>query len=326
MSQGLAALSIDLDELRFYAAIHGLGADSGVVDGAVYRLAVPRLRRLLDELQIRATFFVVGADIARESSTLAQLVADGHELGNHSFDHHYDLTRRPRLEIHEQIATTGAALEAVSGARPVGFRAPGYRVTDELFDVLLAQGYRYDSSVFPSPPYFLAKAAAIGAHRLFGRVSRSVQDDPRLLLAPADPYRVGNPYWRRGRGLLELPIGVTRGIRAPYIGTSLALAGRPLGLLLTWAITRRPLVNLELHGIDFLDRRDAGLGPLASMQPDLRVARPRKERALRSAVDRLQRAGYRFVRLIEAAEAFVDGRPSAATRARQAGPFEQPLP
>ena len=47
----------------------------------------------------------------------------------------------------------------------MGFRAPGYTITDEVFDVLAELGVAYDSSVFPCPAYWAAKAAAIGLHR-----------------------------------------------------------------------------------------------------------------------------------------------------------------
>ena len=56
-------------------------------------------------------------------------------------------------------------------------------------------------------------------------------DTPGVLLSPREPYRVGRPYWRRGQGLLELPIQVTRGPRIHYIGTTLTLAGPTAGCI-----------------------------------------------------------------------------------------------
>ena len=129
-------------------------------------------------------------------------------------------------------------------------------------------------------------------------------DDPRVLAAPADPYRVGRPYWSRGRGVMELPIGVSRGPRLPYIGTSVALAGTTGARLLTRTVVGRPLVNLEMHGIDLADAEEDGLGFLAPHQPDLRRTAAAKEAAIRSAIATLRAAGYRFVTLREAAERF----------------------
>lgn len=301
----LAAVSVDLDEIPCYSAIHGLEAPTDDAAHAIYRRAVPRLARLFDDEGIDATFFAIGRDLddGRAAATLRELAGAGHELANHSLDHLYDLTRRDRETVRRQVAGGLDAIERATGVRPVGFRAPGYTITDEVFEVLADEGVRYDSSVFPCPAYWSAKALAIGAIRLRGRRSHSIVDDPRVLLSPADPYRVGRPYWRRGDGLVELPIGVTRDLsgRLPYIGTSVVLAGERGVRTLTRLVAGRPLVNLELHGIDLADAREDGLEWLAPHQPDLRRTAAGKEAALRAAIGTLRAAGYRFVTLREAA-------------------------
>lgn len=309
MSAPLAALSVDLDEIGCYAAIHGLPPPSDDSARAIYRKALPRLRRLFDALDVRATFFAIGADVDdANGAALRALVEEGHEVANHSSAHLYDLTRRSDAEIRAEIRDGADAIERATGVRPVGFRAPGYTITDEVLDALAELGVEYDSSVFPCPAYYAAKVAAIRWIRLRGRRSRSVVDDPRVLRAPADPYRVGRPYWRRGAGIAELPIGVTRGARLPYIGTTVVLAG-PLGArLLTRAIAGRPLVSLELHGIDLADAREDGLSWLAPHQADLRRTARQKQAALQAAIEELRASGHRFVTCAEAARTLV-GRP-----------------
>jgi len=301
----LAAVSVDLDEVPCYTAIHGLEPPDDEAAHAIYRRATPRLVALFADEGIDATFFAIGRDLAdpAAAATLRELSEAGHEIANHSLDHLYDLTRRDPATIHEQVAGGADAIERATGVRPQGFRAPGYTITDAVFDALAHAGVTYDSSVFPCPAYYTAKAAAIGAIRLRGRRSHSVVDDPRVLLAPADPYRVGRPYWRRDGGLVELPIGVTRDLtgRLPYIGTSVVLAGERGARALTRLIAGRPLVNLELHGIDLADAEEDGLDWLAPHQPDLRRTAREKEAALRAALATLRAAGYRFVSLAEAA-------------------------
>ena len=121
--------------------------------------------------------------------------------------------------MHREVASGIEAIYRAVGESPVGFRAPGYTVSDDLFGVLEDLGVLYDASVFPCPLYYGAKTSKIGMIRLRGRESRSIVDDPRVLSAPTVPYRVGTPYWRRGAGLLELPVQVTRGARLPFIGS-----------------------------------------------------------------------------------------------------------
>ena len=315
-AQGVAAVSVDLDEVPCYAAIHGLsGSGDASLRAAIeassqviYERALPRLVRLFEEEGLRATFFVIGRDVssAGNAERLRALVRAGHELGNHTFQHLYDFSRGSAAEVEADIADAHAAIADATGFAPHGFRAPGYTLSDLVVEKLVKLGYRYDSSVFPCPAYYGAKSLAMGAMRARGRVSRSVLDDPRVLLAPADPYRVARPYRRRGHGLLELPIGVTRGAagRLPYIGTSLVLAG-PLGArALSRGMAGRPLVNLELHGIDLADAEADGLEWLAPHQPDLRVPLTTKEAALRAAIREVRAMGYPWVRLDDAADEF----------------------
>src|SRR5690606_30365678 len=163
-------------------------------------------------------------DVARSRAAARR----GHEIASHSHGHLYDLTRRPRGRLEEEVDRATELLGEATGAAPVGFRSPGYTTSEELLEILSSRGYLYDSSVFPCPAYYAAKAAAMLAIRLRGRTSRSVLDHPRVLLAPADPYRVGARYHRRGEGLLELPVAVTRRLRLPFIGTFVVLGSERL--------------------------------------------------------------------------------------------------
>ncbi len=307
----LCAVSVDLDEIPNYFAIHGLPEPSGSARTLVYDVALDRLTAMARELAIPLTLFAVGSDLARPAAA-AKLRAEreaGFEIANHSLDHRYDLVRLGRDEIRRQVTGGARAIEQATGCAPVGFRAPGYTVTDELFGVLAELGVTYDSSVFPCPAYWAAKTAAIGLIALRGRKSRSIVDTPAVLAAPTRPYRIGRPYWRRGRGLVELPVQVTRGLRLPFIGTTVT-CGIPIAPPAVWgpraarrlarACAGEPLVNLELHGIDVLDASD-GLHALGRYQPDVRVPVARKLDALRAAIEELQAAGHAFVTLGAAA-------------------------
>ncbi len=302
----LAALSVDLDEIRCYTAIHGLAPSEPLAEQAIYRRAVPRFEALFDALGVRGTFFAVGQDLqeTHAAEAVRRLHRSGHEIGNHSFHHRYDLTRQSQAEMREDVANGMQAIAEVTGELPVGFRAPGYTVTDALLAEVASLGARYDSSVFPCPAYYSAKALAMTAIALRGRRSMSVLDHPRVLTAPADPYRMGARFTERGEGLLELPIGVTSlaSGRLPFIGTSVVLGGERSARFLTRRILGRPLVNLELHGIDLADAERDGLQFLAPHQVDLRRSVDDKRASLIVAVEELRKAGYEFVTLAQAAE------------------------
>jgi len=302
----LCAVSVDLDEIPNYFAIHGLAMPTGSSAHAVYDVALDRLEAFSRRVNAPLTLFTIGADLERAESArrLRELALAGHEVANHTLDHRYDLTRLPREEMKRQVERGAEVIEAATGQRPVGFRAPGYTVTDALFEVLEEAGVAYASSVFPCPPYYLAKAARLAKMRLLGQTSRSILDAPSVLRAPTRPYRVGRPYWKKGRGVLELPIQVTRGPRLPFIGTTLTVAGSTTARWLTRLVVGEPLVNLELHGMDVLDMDD-GLRALRGHQPDVTVPHGEKLATLGAVVESLREAGYAFVRLKDAAQAFM---------------------
>jgi len=298
----LCAVSVDLDEVHQYERIHDV-ASGGPARHAVYDVALTRAGELADRHGIPLTFFAVGQDLSRPASraALRGLCRAGHLVENHSLRHPYDLTRLPCAEIYREVSGGADAIEAAVGRRPIGFRAPGYVVSDALFDVLEELGIEFDSSVMSSPPYFGVKALVRAAHRVRGRQSASVQDGLGVLRAPRQPYRPGRPYFRRGsRRLVELPIQVTPRLGVPLIGTSFALLGRRIS---RWLVSRAggsPLWNLELHGIDFLSARD-GLSHLSKVQPDVAISLADKQTTLDVVLRKLADDGVEFVTLADAA-------------------------
>ena len=301
----LCAVSVDLDEVGCYRALHGLWAH-GEGANAVYDVALERIAAWAAALDLPLSLFAIGRDLERSRSAerLREMAEAGHEVENHSFGHRYDLTRLSRPAIAAEVRRGADAIEAATGRRPEGFRAPGYSISDELLDALCDEGVRFDASVFPCAGYYAAKLAAMAGTSLRGRQTAAVVGDPRVALAPADPYRPGRPWFEHGeRPLVELPIAVTRRMRLPVIGTALTVAGEGGARRLARGVVGRPLVSLELHGIDFLDDTD-GLADLVGHQPDVRIPAADKQRRVSAAIDVLRDAGYRFVTLATAAQRF----------------------
>jgi hypothetical protein len=89
----------------------------------------------------------------------------------------------------------------------------------------------------------------------------------------------------------------------PFIGTALSLLGPNAARLLARSLLGTPLVNLELHGLDFLEARDVP-DALLAVQPDLRVPVARKLETFTAVLEFLRKHGYAAVRLDEAARVF----------------------
>lgn len=299
-----ASISCDLDEIYNYCAIHAMALSELPASSAhlVYEVAIPRLHAWASELGIPLTLYAVGADLRRPAASqrLREMHGAGHEIGNHSFSHRYDFSRLPPEDMEAEVARAQTVIAEAVGEAPSGFRAPGYIVNDKVTDVLVRQGFTYDSSVFPSLPYYSAKAGVMGLMRLRGRTSRSIMGAPDVLLAPREPYRMGRHYTERGSGLIELPVQTLPWSGLPLIGTALTMAGPKRAAWMTRQCTGKSFVNLELHGVDLLEAAD-GLEGLASRQRDLQIPLRRKLETLTAVAQELRDSGYRFVTMREAA-------------------------
>jgi hypothetical protein len=91
-------------------------------------------------------------------------------------------------------------------------------------------------------------------------------------------------------------MAVTRRLRLPVIGTTLALAGERGAAALIRGCIGDAVISLELHGIDFLDARD-DLDDLAPHQWDVRLPLDDKLAAFAAAIASVRAAGYAFATL-----------------------------
>ncbi|MCI9588337.1 MAG: polysaccharide deacetylase [Oscillospiraceae bacterium] len=114
---------------------------------------LPRLLDVLDDHQIRGTFFVP-ADVARRYPQCVQEIARrGHEIGCHG-DKHENLAHLSAQEQREVLSTAKETLREITGYDPIGFRMPEGEITGETLSIAKAVGFRYSSSLSDSDfPY-----------------------------------------------------------------------------------------------------------------------------------------------------------------------------
>jgi peptidoglycan-N-acetylglucosamine deacetylase len=149
----------------------------------------------LDELGVRATFFVLGVTARRNPQLVRELAARGHEIASHGFAHRRVFELSPaelRADLEASIELSGE----LTGRRPGGYRAPAFsinRATPWALEVLSELGFAYDSSRYDSPRI---------PHRI-----RPVPPAPFPLeqRAGAALWELPVAAWRRGRYVL--PIG-----------------------------------------------------------------------------------------------------------------------
>lgn len=300
-----ACVTVDLDTTRFYRDIHGLPARHTTGPDATYTLGVQRLLALFAQCGIRSTLFVIGEDVEPHLAMLKRAHKQGHELGNHTYHHRYDLRAQTHATICQDIERGEEALARITGKPPRGFRTPGYNIDAQIFEELERRGYLYDSSVFPCPPYYFAKGAIMAGMALRGKPSRSMMTPAAMMLAPTRAYRPSSSnIWRahqRSTRMWEVPMCLVPGVRFPLIGTSLHLVGtKGFGALLPLLRRRyRRLLQLEFHAMDFMDSSDEGMQELVGIQPDLKIPWAEK-RARYMEIFGMISQHYAFMTLAEA--------------------------
>ncbi|MFF8919303.1 polysaccharide deacetylase [Streptomyces sp. NPDC015032] len=118
---------------------------------------VPRVLRLLERYDLKATFFAPGYTVERYPDLLRQIRDSGHEIAHHGYLH--EAMAGISREREEAIIDRGLeALDSVLGIRPVGYRAPMWETSYATPQILLDRGLLYDSSLMDSDlPYELAE-------------------------------------------------------------------------------------------------------------------------------------------------------------------------
>jgi len=190
------ALSIDLED---WFCVHNL---AGVIkrddwDKCDLRVrdTTTRILDLLDENNVKATFFVLGWIADRAPDLIQEVERRGHEIGVHGYNHLL-LTEITPEEFDADLAKAFEALDKAGvKSTPIGFRAPSFSMVNSTKDwalpTLEKYGFRYDSSVFP-----------VGFHPDYG-----------IADAPLAPYKITDQLHEFPMSVLEMA-----GRRFPFSG------------------------------------------------------------------------------------------------------------
>jgi polysaccharide deacetylase family protein (PEP-CTERM system associated) len=107
---------------------------------------------LLDELNTKATFFVLGWIAEQNPQLIREIIARGHEIGSRGF-YHRSLKNLTNEEFREDLRRTNQVLEDACGQKIVGYRSAEklhFEKDSWIFDVLAEEGFVYDASFLPS--------------------------------------------------------------------------------------------------------------------------------------------------------------------------------
>jgi peptidoglycan-N-acetylglucosamine deacetylase len=93
----------------------------------------PRLLDILKQRNIKVTFFMIGQNAERNPEIVKRILAEGHEIGNHSWTHP-QLSKLSDQRITDEITKTQDAIKNASGYTPVLLRPPYGAITSRQKD------------------------------------------------------------------------------------------------------------------------------------------------------------------------------------------------
>ncbi len=249
----IASISLDLDNQWSYMKIHG---DKGWDQYPSYfNIFVPHVLDILDELNLKITFFIVGKDTESEDNRkyLKMITDRGHEVGNHSYHHESWLQTYSYEKIEKEIIDAEEAIEKATGQRTIGFRGPGFSWSKDLLRVLEKRGYKYDASTLPTylgplarMYYFkksdLSKEEKKARKELFGKFSEG--------------FRSLKPYkWDLGndKTITEIPVTTMPIFKMPFHLSYLIYLGNiSIGLMKFYLNTAIRMCRISNTPISFL--------------------------------------------------------------------------
>jgi polysaccharide deacetylase family protein (PEP-CTERM system associated) len=148
-----------------------------------------RLLDIFSHYGARATFFVLGWVAERYPQLVKEIVARGHEVACHGYDHQLIYEQTPE-QFRSETVRALRILEDMSGVPIYGYRAASFSITEKslwALDILAETGFTYDSSIFPV------------RHDLYGAPG-----------APHLPHRLKTPS---GHDLVEFPLSTVKVFR-----------------------------------------------------------------------------------------------------------------
>ena len=162
---------------------------------------------LLDEADVRATFFTLGWIAERYPQVVRRIIDGGHELASHGYGHQRASDLTPAA-FRDDITRAKSLLEDLGGVAIRGYRAPSFSIGQDNWwavEELENAGYAYSSSIYPVK------------HDHYG-----MPDAPRF------PHRPNGEA-----GILELPPTTL-----PLLGRNLPAAGGGWFRLLPYEVSR----------------------------------------------------------------------------------------
>jgi hypothetical protein len=282
--QNLIGISFDFDSIDSH--LKGYNICDASPCNAHYRIALPRILKLLDKFNAKATFFLIAQELSLHPESAKLILESGHEIASHSLSHPVPFQNINPEQLHSEIFLSKQILEEISGQPVIGFRAPSWDANPFLLSKIAQAGYQYDASTFPSWLMFLYRWKIA---KLSNSENSSILRQPiKQMFSSVKPHRLVFDK----KALIEIPITTAPFIGVPYYHTmKFVLPSFLFNLTHQFVTTRTYPIHYVFHAADFLSIRDDSLDPRIDRHPGMRYCLADKLSIAENALNRLKSHG-----------------------------------
>lgn len=228
-------ISLDIDYLNIYRRNQNLPLLKE--KDIIITKGLERACNLFSDFNFKTTFFIIGDSVEDYKSYYLKLIEDGNEIGNHTMNH-FNLLKLSQNNQEIQISKCQQVIRKELNYQAVGFKAPGYSISEQIYPMLSKCGIKYDTSCFSNILVPIAKILFYlrSGKNGFGRLSQMFQ--------PAKIHKRGK--------LFIVPVGSTI-FKLPFYGSFHAMCPilanlKPPKFTFTYLI----------HPIEFLENDEVG--------------------------------------------------------------------
>jgi len=176
----IVCLTFDFDTQSGFIA-RGMMTPTPLSRGEFGLVGARRILALLKDHGLRATWFIPGFTIESHPAACDAVVQDGHEVAHHSWAH-VPPAQQTRAEEEADLIRANEAVEKLTGRKARGYRSPSWDLSESTIDLLLAHGFRYDSSLMGADywPYRARRGdvAELGKPFRFGAETSLIEMQP----------------------------------------------------------------------------------------------------------------------------------------------------
>lgn len=206
MPRHIVCLTFDFDAQSGFIS-RGLTTPTPLSRGEFGIVGAARILDLLKAHGIRSTWFVPGFTVETYPAVCEALVRAGHEIGHHSWTH-----TAPALQTREQeeqdMVRANEAIRRLTGSKARGYRSPAWDLSANTIDLLLAQGFEYDSSLMGADyrPYRARRGDVVELGKPLG-----FGEETSLVEMPISWTMDDHPHFE----FMRLPNSVMPGLQSP---------------------------------------------------------------------------------------------------------------